>query len=344
MKELSVLGIDLAKEVFQLHGNDKQGKTLFKKKLRRNQLLSFVSGQPKCLIAMEACGSAHYWARKFLSLGHEVKLIAPQFVKPFVKANKSDAVDAEAIAEATVRPNMRFVSIKSSEQLDQQSMLRIRERYIGNRTALCNQIRGLLFEHGIVIQKGVEAIKKIIPGLISGQLEAEMPSALRISLADLLAEFIELECHIDNIDQRIKQTAQESEVCKKLQEVPGVGVITATAIMAAVGNGHGFKNGRQFAAWVGLVPRHEGTGGKVKLLGISKRGNTYLRSLLVHGARSVLIHAHNRGDSLSKWVIKLKEKKGWNKAAVALANKNARILWAIITKGGNFDAKLACSL
>jgi transposase len=341
MKDITVLGIDLAKAVFQFHGNDEKGKCILKKKLSRNQVLSHVVAMKKCVIAMEACGSAHYWGRKFVAAGHEVKLIPPQFVKQFVKSNKNDAADAEAIAEAAVRPNMHVVPLKTVEQIELQGMLRVRQRLIKNRTALSNQMRGFLYEFGIVFKQGIGQLKILVPGLISGKDASELTATCRTTLADLHSEFLEIEEHLEVIDARIKSEAAKSDSVSRIQEVPGVGILTAVAISSAAGDAKVFKNGRQFAAWLGLVPMHQGTGGKNRTLGISKRGDPYLRSLLVHGARSALIRASMRTDPLSAWAMKLKEKKGWNKASVALANKNARIIWALLTTEGRFDAKRA---
>jgi transposase len=338
MKDISVLGIDLAKAVFQLHGNDEKGKCILRKKLRRNQLLHSIEAMNKCVIAMEACSSAHYWGRKFVAAGHEVRLIPPQFVKPFVKSNKNDTADAEAIAEAAVRPNMHFVPLKTVEQIELQSMLRVRQRLIKNRTALSNQMRGLLYEFGIVFKKGINQLRILAPDLISGKESSELTMAGRATLADLHSELLEIEEHLRVIDIRIKKDGEKNESVARIQEIPGVGILTAVAISCAAGDAKVFKNGRQFAAWLGLVPKHQGTGGKNRTLGISKRGDPYLRSLLVHGARSALLRAPLRTDQLAVWASKLKENKGWNKAAVALANKNARIIWALLTSGGTFDA------
>ena len=341
MVKVSVIGIDLAKSVFQLHGNNEAGKTLLRKQVKRNKLLETVKKMDPCLIATEACGSAHYWGRKFVEMGHQVKLIPPQYVKPYVKTNKSDTADAEAIAEAATRPNMRFVPLKTIEQTTQQAMLRIRERHIGNRTALCNQIRGLLFEHGIVVNQGVESVRKHILKIIDGSVDAEILPLMRTLLADLHSELTDLEERIAVIDKQIAKAAKEDVNAERIQTIPGVGIITAMAVIAAMGSPNNFKNGRQFAVWLGLTPRITGTGGKNKLLGISKRGDNYLRSLLIHGARSALQQAHRRADPLAAWAVKLKDAKGWNRASVALANKNARMIWAILNSEKPFDARLA---
>jgi transposase len=346
MKKISVVGIDLAKEVFHIHGTDEKGKVVLKKKLRRSQLKGFMVQLEPCLIGMEACGSAHYWARVFKKMGHEVKLMSPQFVKPYVKSNKNDSADAEAIAEAVMRPNMRFVSMKGVVHQDIQSVHRIRQRLIRSRTALSNEIRGLLQEYGIVVAKGFSSLKKKMP-LILEDANNELSPMTREIFSELIEELKEIEKQIKKYDQKIEQIFKSHEVCERLEKIEGLGPITATALVSAVPNPQAFKNGREFSAWLGLVPRQHSTGGKPTLLGISKRGDRYLRTLFIHGARSVVknVKRNAKGssseDSLTrrkKWILEKEQTRGYNKACVALANKNARIAWSLMKSGEEYKA------
>lgn len=341
MEDISVLAIDLAKASFQIHGNNKSGKCVLKKTLNREKLESFISLQKPCLIAMEACGSAHFWAQKFMQMGHEVRLIAPQFVKPFVIGNKNDRNDAKAIAEAAVRPSMHFVAVKSADQLDLQAVHRVRQRYIRSRTALCNEIRGLLFEHGITLPKNVSAVKKVLVDVVHNLEYPDLPKNFHLTLTELDEELRDLEERIKRIEKRLEDFAKSNATCKRLQSIPGVGLITSTAIVASVANPKQFKSGRHFAAWAGLVPRHSGTGGAQnnKVGGISKKGDPYLRQLLVHGSRAVIRCVDRREDAGAAWIKRIRDKGGWNKASVALANKNARIIWAILNSETTFDPK-----
>ena len=329
--KIATLGIDLAKRVFQIHGLDERGKIVLSKRLSRNKLLEFLGTMSPCLIGMESCGGAHYWARKIRDLGHDVRLISPQFVKPFVKSNKNDYNDAEAICEAIVRPSMRFVSIKRIEHQDIQALHRVRERLIKERTALVNQIRGLLSEYGIILPMGVHNVRKGLPAILD-DIENELTSVARELFADLYTELRSLEERIAKCHRHIERIFLSNPVCHKLAEVEGVGTLTATALIAAIGDPRIFKNGRQMAAWLGLVPRQSSTGGKTVLLGMTKRGNRYLRTLLIHGARAVLRYAPNKSDARSHWIISVKNRRGSNIAAVSLANKNARILWALMSR------------
>ena len=328
---ITTLGIDLAKNVFQLHGVDAQGKVMLKKKINRLALSDFVAQLPKCLIGMEACGGSHYWARKFQSFGHTVRLISPQFVKPYVKSNKNDEKDAEAICEAVTRPNMRFVQIKQPEQQDMQCLHRIRSQCIKNRTALANQIRGLLSEYGIVFSKQLQNINKKLPDIIADETNTISDYA-RSLFAELYEDFVMLNQRIKQYDQKIVVLSKTNENCQRIEKIPGVGVLSATAIVAAISDPTLFKNGRELSAWLGLVPRQSSSGGKQQLLGISKRGDKYLRCLLIHGARAVIYKAKDLENPIHKWIVNLKNSKGTNKAAVALANKNARIIWALLAK------------
>jgi transposase len=340
MKDLSVLAIDLAKTSFHLQGNDSRGKPLFKKALKRHQLEAFVANLPKCTVAMEACGSAHFWARRFAAHGHLPKLIAPQFVAPFRQGNKNDRNDTGAIGEAASRPTMRFVPVKSAEQLDLQAVHRVRTRRMSNRTALLNEMRGILFEQGIALAQGVRTLKTFVSDLLHGEPKETVSKACRETVADLSAELLEIEEHIAEDDRRLARHVKQDERCQRLQSVPGIGPITASALVVAVSDPLVFKNGRHFAAWLGLVPRHSGTGGadKNRVGRISKRGDMYLRRLLVSGAQAVLRTADKREDRYGARAKALKERVGWNKAAVAVANRNARMAWALMAGGGRFDA------
>lgn len=328
---IKTLGIDLAKNVFQVCGLDNRGKVVFTKRLSRNKFEPFIAKLTPCLIGMEACGSAHYWARKFHGFGHTVKLMAPQFVKPYVKSNKNDSRDAEAIAEAVTRPTMRFVSIKSPERQALQSLHRTRSLLIKHRSALCNHIRGTLAEFGISVAKGVSQIRNGLVGILEDERYA-LPHLVLDSFRKLKAQFKSLDEEIKRYDKQLEEMAKKNEVYKRLQAVPGVGPLTATAMVAAVGSAKEFKNGREMAAWLGLVPRQCSSGNRTMLLGISKRGDRYLRTLLVHGARSVVRTCGDKKDRRSQWVQSKRLMGGENKAAVALANKNARILWALLSK------------
>lgn len=336
--KIKVIGIDLAKNVFQLHGVDHHGHTVLQKRLSRGKFAEFMAQLPPCLVGMEACGGAHYWARKFTSFGHEVKLMSPQFVKPYVKSNKNDFNDAEAICEAVTRPNMRFVAIKSVEQQDIQMLHRIRSRLIQERTALINQMRGLLLEYGAVIPQGISQIRKNFIEVLDCHT-SHLSHRGRLLLTNLYEQLKDLDLKIAHYDKSVQQVCRESEVCQRLVQVQGVGPLTATALVAAVGNAKIFKSGRQMAAWLGLVPRQCSSGGKQVLLGISKRGDSYLRSLLIHGARSVVKQATHKLDTMSGWIRGLKERRGYNKTCVAVANKNARILWALMAHDVCYQAK-----
>ena len=330
--KITTIGLDIAKSVFHFYGINQTGRLVKKKQLKRNQLLAFLATLEPCVIAMEACGGANYWAREFVTLGHQVKLIAPQYVKPFVKGNKNDYNDAEAIAEAAQRANMRFVPVKSVEQQDLQNFHRQRERIKKERTALVNQIRGLLAEYGIVIKKGATAVRKELPRILE-EAENDLTFLSRELFAELLDELRTIDARFKCCEKRIISANQENEVCCRLDEVLGIGPITASAAYASAGTGKDFENGRHFAAWVGLVPRQHSTGGKPVLLGISKRGNAYLRTLFIHGARAVLRHSANKTDRFSLWAQAVLSRRGHNKACVAVANKLARTAWVIMAKG-----------
>jgi transposase len=314
------------------------GRVVNRKKLRREELLSWALRQGSRVVAFEACGGSQYWARRFSENGFEVRMIAGQFVKPFVKSNKNDVLDAEAICEAASRPQMRLVGIRTEEQQDLQNLHRIRERLVNNRTALCNEIRGLLLEYGIVVPKGVSKLRKLLPSLIE---EYGTVSALwKETFKELYAELTQLDERLEHYDKRIAHWAQSHDVTRRLMEIPGVGELTATAVYASVGNPNDFKNGRQFSAWVGLTPKQYSTGGKTRLGGISKRGDKYLRKLLILGARSSAIAAKRRktkGEATytDQWLFQIAHRRGGNRAIVALANKTARQI-LVVLKGEKF--------
>jgi len=336
-KTIKTISIDLAKSVFHLHGVDEQGNAVMRKRLTRSKLSEFMAQLTPCLVAMEACGGSHYWARKFQAMGHDVRLISPQFVKPYVKSNKNDTADAEAICEAVQRPNMRFVPLKSIEQQDILSIHRAREQVVRRRTAQGNQIRGLLMEYGLVIPKGMRVLHAQLPDILA-DADNELTLMFRELLQGLWEELINLDKHVATYDQHIKSLSEQSETCKRLMTIPGVGPMVATALIASVSDGKAFKNGREMAAWLGLVARQHSTGGKPRLLGISKRGDVYLRKLLIHGARSALRWADKKHDKRSMWAASLKERRGQNIAAVALANKTVRTAWVLITRSENYRA------
>jgi len=331
----TTIGLDIAKSIFHLCCVNKMGRLLKKKQLKRKQVLPYLARLEPCLVVMEACGGANYWAREIQALGYEVKLIAPQYVKPYVKGNKNDYNDAEAIAEAAQRANMRFVPIKSVEQQDIQNLHRQRERVKKARTALVNQVRGLLAEYGIVINKGVAAVRKGLPDILE-DADNGLTTRSRALFADLFEELRLLDERFKQSEEQIEASNRENEVCQRLDEILGVGPITASAAYAAAGKGKDFVNGRHFSAWLGLVPGQHSTGGKTTLLGISKRGNAYLRTLFIHGARAVLRHSANKTDRFSLWAQALLERRGHNKACVAVANKMARMAWVIMARGETY--------
>lgn len=332
--KITTIGIDLAKEVFQIHGVDGHGKAVLRKQLKRKDMAKFFANLEPCLIGMEACGSAHYWARKLGEYGHTTKLMAPQFVKPYVKTNKNDVADAEAICEAVRRPNMRFVPIKNVEQQAILSVHRARQGFVKARTAQGNQIRGLLAEFGIVIPKGIDAIARRIPEILEDAGNG-LPGTMRRLLERLTDNLKEMDRQVNELEAQIRTWHNENAASRKLADIPGIGPITASAIVATVGDASEFKNGRQMAAWMGLVPRQCSSGGKQLLLGISKRGDTYLRTLLIHGARAVTRFAEKKAEP-DGWLRKLMARRNKNVAAVALANKNARIVWALLAKDRMF--------
>jgi transposase len=329
---IHTIGIDLGKTSFHLVGLSERGEVVVRKKFSRSQLLRFTANRKVHVIGMESCGGAHFLGRSLQEQGHEVRLIPAQYVKPYVKTNKNDYVDAEAIAEAVGRPTMRFVPIKSDDQLDLQSLHRVRERWVTRRTAVINQIRGLLLERGITVRKGRRYIEAALPGILE-DADAKLSGTLRLLLAQLKLELDQLAQRLEEAEALIEQTVQENEACQRLLKVPGIGPVTATAVIAAIGNGAAFRKGREFAAWMGVVPREYSTGGKQKLLGISKRGNRYLRKLFVQCARAVLQQKAKQTPGLKAWLEKLTSHTHRHAAAVALANKLARMAWAVLATG-----------
>ena len=339
-QQISVLGIDIAKLVFHVVGMNESGHVVLRKRIARSALLHFIATLPPALIGMEACGSAHYWAQRFREHGYDVRLIAPQFVKPYVKSPKNDTRDAEAICEAVTRPTMRFVPIKQVEQQDLQALHRVRERLIKARTALVNEIRGLLSEDGIVLPQGMSKLRTSIVR----QLEAEQAKLIPLSAEvfwQLYDEFLALEKQVAYYNEKLQAMGLTHRQYQRLQAIPGLGPLMATAILAAVPDAAHVKNGRQLAAWLDPVPCEHSTGGKSRLLGINKRGDRYLRKLLVHGARATLRWVALKNDPRSQWVRVLIARRGKNRAAVALANKNARIVWALLAYNQAYNARAA---
>lgn len=331
MKNLSVLGIDLAKNVFQLHGTDNSGKRVLSKRLGRSQLVEFMSNLSPCLIGIEACGGAHYWARVFGAMGHTVKMMSPQFVKPYVKSNKNDFNDAEGIAEAVTRPTMRFVPIKNIEQQDVLLLHRAKELAMKQRIAQSNQIRGLLAEYGIVVPQGVSRLAELPSILDANEDKLSVKSkSVFLQLHEQLKLYNE---QVKHYDKEIGEHAKSDPRCLAIQDIEGIGPISASALVASIGDPSNFNNGRELAAWFGLVPKQHSSGNKIVLGSITKRGDCYARKLLVHGARSVVKICGTKTDKKSMWVAEKKKRLGFNKTAVALANKNVRIIWAILSTG-----------
>lgn len=334
MKIMSV-GIDLAKNVFAVHGIDEHGKAvLVRPSVRREQLLELVASLVPCVIGMEACSGAHHWARAFAALGHTPKLMAPKFVAPYRMAGrrgKNDAADAAAICEAVQRPSMRFVPIKSVDQQGTLCIHRVRQGFVEERTATINRIRGLLSEFGIVLPKKADTVRRQAMAALE-----DLPGWANCAIGDLLSHLHTLDVRITEYDTHIRQVAQADARSVRLMQMPGIGPITASALVAAIGNGHDFKCGRQLAAWLGLVPGQYGSGGVVRLGYITKAGDPYLRTLLILGARSVLASANNKTDRLSRWALSVQQRRGYGKALVAIAAKNARMAWALLAKGEAF--------
>lgn len=331
------VGLDIAKQVFQVHAVSEHGKTQLRKQLPRGKVLEFFAQLQPCLIGMEACGGAHYWGRELRKFGHTVKLMAAQFVTPYRKQGKNDANDAEAICEAVGRPNMHFVAIKSEEQQSMLMVHRARTLVVANRTAQVNQIRGLLGEFGVVVPKGVARLRRELPEILE-DAENGLPALAREVFASLLEQFRDLDTQIAGYDQQIRTLAQASEPARRLMKIEAIGAQTATALVASIGDPHVFKCGRSFAASVGVTPRQHSSGGKERLGRITRWGDRYLRTLLVHGARSYLRVVDKKSDAKSAWARDLKQRRHVNVAAVALAAKHARIAWAILAHGTEYRA------
>ncbi len=340
--DIAVLGIDLGKTVCSLAGVDGTGAVVLRRRIQRFRLLEFLAQLPPCVVAMEACGGAHHVGRFCLQCGHEPRLMSPLYVRPYVKVHKNDDRDAEGIAEAATRPTMSFVPIKTEEQLDLQALHRARERLVQDRTRLINQARGFLMERGIRPASGRHVFQKFLIRLTEDHVGELTPRMLAM-LSDMAAELGTINEKVAALDSEIKSVAGADQDMRRLMEIPGVGPTIATALVAAVGNGKTFGKGRDLAAWLGLVPRQVTTGGKAKLIGISKHGNTYLRKLFIHGARTVLHLVKDRSSPLTSWVDGLKTRMHVNVAAVAMANKLARIAWAVLTTGERYRAATAAS-
>lgn len=332
------IGLDIAKHVFVVHGVDAREHTVLRQRLRRAKVGEFFAQLEPCVVAMESCGSAHHWARVLRALGHEVRLIAPQFVTPYRRGAKNDDNDAQAICEAAGRPGMRFVPVKSAEQQATLVVHRSRALTVGERTALANHLRGLLAEFGIIFAQGLGALRRALPDILA-DAENALPELARASFAELYERFCELDARVKDYDRQLVRLANSDARAQRLMQVPGIGPVTATALLASVADPRAFDSGRQFAAWLGLVPRQFSSGGKTRLGRITKRGDRYLRTLLVHGARNGVTMAARREDPRSRWVRALRERRGFNKATVALAAKTARVVWAVMARGVDYDVQ-----
>lgn len=327
---ITTIGLDLAKSVFQAHGVDENGAAVLVKRLHRKQMLPFFSKLPPCLVGVEACGTAHYWARTLAAMGHEVRLIPPSYVKPYVKRGKSDALDAEAICEAVQRPTMRFVPVKTVEQQGILMTHRARSLLVRQRTMLANALRAHLAELGFVANPGIANLAKLAEQVLADK--DALPSYARAALQIMIRQIMGVSGEIAMLDQQLIAWHAESETSRRLAAIPGLGVITATAIAATVTDPHQFRSGRQFAAWLGLTPQQHSTGGRTRLGGISKQGDRYLRRLLVVGATAVMRHIKDKPTPMADWIRKLSEKKPFRLVSVALANKLARIVWVVLTR------------
>ncbi|WP_370808744.1 IS110 family transposase [Bilophila wadsworthia] len=354
MEKVYFVGLDIAKNIFQVFLADKKGRELGNRKVRRAAMTELFTQMPPCIIGIEACGTAHHWARKLEAMGHEVKLIQPQRVKAFLgQRSKTDAADAKAICEALMHPGTRFVRAKTIEQQDTDHLLSRRERLVGNRTQLVNQTRSFLAERGIVVPQGRHKFEQAIP-LICAEYWEEFGGDFQAVLTENFAEFKELSAKIEEIDELIKSRATKSEVCQRLMQINGFGPLIATALVAHVGDARQFKNGRQMSAYLGMTPKEHSSGGKRHLLGISKRGNIRLRTLFILGARSAMLGLERRKkgedslplrlSALERWILSLKNRVGIFKAAVALANKMVRMAWVLLAKEEAFEASKACMI
>ena len=335
--QIRSVGIDLGKTTFHLVALDDNGKVLLKRKFTQKQLITFTANLQTSLIGMEACGGAHFLGRALRAQGHDVKLIPAQFVKPFVKSNKNDFLDAEAIAEAVDRQNMRFVPIKTDDQLDLQALHRVRDRLIARRTSVINQLRAFLLERGLVFAKSPAKLRERMPEILENA-EEDLTPRMRNLLAMLWNEWKDLELQIEELNDEVERIASSDAGCMRLRQIPGIGPLVATAIVAAIGNGAAFHKGREFAAWLGIVPRQYSTGGKARLYGISKRGNNYLRKILIHEARAVVLRSKRDRIAIGGWMTALEARAPRNVLIVATANKLARIAWAVLSSGKDYRA------
>jgi len=342
VSEVTTIGLDIAKNVFHAHGADTSGRVLFSRKISRTKLLEFFAGQPRCTVALEACGGAHHWGRELTHLGHDVKLIPPAYVKPFVKRHKNDAVDAEAICEAAQRPNMRFVAIKSEDQQASGLVFRTRDLLVRQRTQLINAIRGHLTEYGWVAPKGPSHVA-MLGDLLEDKIGSSIPEAARAMFRTMLALLEELNDRIGDLDKEIARRAREDAIARRLMTIPGVGPITATAIAALAPPAETFAKGRDFAAWLGLAPRQLSTGGKQKLGSITKMGERTLRRLLIIGSSAVVLQASKRGAPAGSWLEQMLARKPRMLVTVALANKTARIIWALLMSKEDYKAQVAAA-
>ena len=332
-RDAAVFGVDLGKNIFHVVGLDERGAVVQRVKFRRDTMLAFFERARPTLVGMEACPGSQWLARKLLAMGHRVRIVPAQFVKPYVKSQKNDTVDAEAIAEAVTRPTMRFTQVRTTEQVDLQALHRIRDQLIGSRTRLINQVRGFCLEYGIAIRQGTGVFRRDLPHALADE-ENDLTPAMRRMLAELFEDVGRLDARITQVTREIEGLAAGDDRARRLMTIPGIGPIVATALLAAIGDGRQFRRARDLAAWLGLVPREHSTGGKTTLFGISKRGNRYVRRLLIHGARSCVLHLDRTRDRLGAWLDALQSRMHANKVAVALAAKIARMAWAIITRPG----------
>ncbi len=337
--QVTTYGVDLAKRVFQVHWVEPDSGEVKSKMLTRGELAAFFARRAAGLVAMEACGSAHHWGRTLRGLGHQIRLIPTQFVRPFVKSNKTDAADAEAIWEAAQRPKMRFVALKSELQQAVLGLHRVRAQLVKMRTMQANQVRGLLYEFGIAVPRSWRALLMQAGPILADESRREVPELIRGELQQQLQGLRELTRRIEQLERSIGTYRQQDELCRRIEAIPGVGPLSSTAVLATVGDARMFRSGRQFAAFLGLVPRQSGTGGRVKLLGMSKRGDPYLRTLLIHGARAVVNHSSRPGRTPSTWLRELLSRRPKNVAIVAVANKIARTIWALLAHGRTFDPR-----
>jgi len=328
------IGLDIAKSSFPIHGVDAYGQVVIRKQLTRGKVLGYFAQLSPCLIGLEACGGAHYWARELQKLGHDVRLMAVAMIQPYRTNQKNDANDAEAICEAVSRPRTRFVPVKSAGQQAVVTVHRARELLVTERTALANQIRGVVLEYGLIIAQGLQRLRR---ELLELTIAETLPELVREVVGELRERLLELDRRITEYDHRVERLAKQNEATRRLMQVDGVGPVTATAVVATIGHGQAFQHGRQFAAWLGLVPKQHSTGGKTVLGRITKHGNVYLRTLLIHGARAVLQFSAKRTDRKSRWVEAVRHRRGNNIAAVALAAKHARILWALLAHGEEYQ-------